>query len=125
MAGGDESTFDRTTGDLPFSPTPLSRSNLIREGIDDRNVIVTGNTVIDALYWVVDKIKSDKALDCELVGILAKAGYDVSRLNGGKKLVLITGHHRENFGDGFIHMCTAIKDLTKNTRRWTSFIRCT
>ena len=96
-----------------FSPTPLSRSNLIREGIDDRNVIVTGNTVIDALYWVVDKIKSDKALDCELVGILAKAGYDVSRLNGGKKLVLITGHRRENFGDGFIHMCTAIKDLTK------------
>ena len=55
-----------------------------------------------------------------MVGILAKAGYDVSRLNGGKKLVLITGHRRENFGDGFIHMCTAIKDLTKNTRRWTS-----
>ena len=94
-----------------FSPTPLSRSNLIREGIDDRNVIVTGNTVIDALYWVVDKIKSDKALDCELVGILAKAGYDVSRLNGGKKLVLITGHRRENFGEGFLHICKAIRQI--------------
>mgnify|MGYP001099781349 CR=1 FL=1 len=95
-----------------FSPTPLSRSNLMREGIDDRNVIVTGNTVIDALYWVVDKIKNNKELDNELEDILSKAGYDVNRLNNGKKLVLITGHRRENFGDGFINMCTAIKDLT-------------
>ena len=96
-----------------FSPTPLSRNNLIKESVDDRNIIVTGNTVIDALYWVVDKIKNDKALDSELVKVLVKAGYDVNRLNGGKKLVLITGHRRENFGDGFIHMCTAIKDLTR------------
>ena len=96
-----------------FSPTPLSRNNLIKESVDDRNIIVTGNTVIDALYWVVDKIKNDKVLDSELVKVLVKAGYDVSRLNGGKKLVLITGHRRENFGDGFIHMCTAIKDLTR------------
>ena len=96
-----------------FSPTPLSRNNLIKESVDDRNIIVTGNTVIDALYWVVEKIKNAKVLDSELVKVLVKAGYDVNRLNGGKKLVLITGHRRENFGDGFIHMCTAIKDLTR------------
>ena len=95
-----------------FSPTPLSRNNLIKESVDDRNIIVTGNTVIDALYWVVDKIKNNKELDNELEDILSKAGYDINRLNNGKKLVLITGHRRENFGDGFINMCTAIKDLT-------------
>ena len=95
-----------------FSPTPLSRNNLIKESVDARNIIITGNTVIDALYWVVDKIKNNKELDNELEDILSKAGYDVNRLNNGKKLVLITGHRRENFGDGFINMCTAIKDLT-------------
>lgn len=95
-----------------FSPTPLSRNNLIKESVDDRNIIITGNTVIDALYWVVDKIKNNKELDNELEDILSKAGYDVNRLNNGKKLVLITGHRRENFGDGFINTCTAIKDLT-------------
>ena len=95
-----------------FSPTPLSRNNLIKESVDDRNIIITGNTVIDALYWVVDKIKNNKELDNELEDILSKAGYDVNRLNNGKKLVLITGHRRENFGDGFINMCTTIKDLT-------------
>ena len=95
-----------------FSPTPLSRNNLIKESVDDRNIIITGNTVIDALYWVVDKIKNNTELDNELEDILSKAGYDVNRLNNGKKLVLITGHRRENFGDGFINMCTAIKDLT-------------
>ena len=95
-----------------FSPTPLSRNNLIKESVDDRNIIITGNTVIDALYWVVDKIKNNKELDNELEDILSKAGYHVNRLNNGKKLVLITGHRRENFGDGFINMCTAIKDLT-------------
>ena len=95
-----------------FSPTPLSRNNLIKESVDDRNIIITGNTVIDALYLVVDKIKNNKELDNELEDILSKAGYDVNRLNNGKKLVLITGHRRENFGDGFINMCTAIKDLT-------------
>ena len=95
-----------------FSPTPLSRNNLIKESVDDRNIIITGNTVIDAHYWVVDKIKKNKELDNELEDILSKAGYDVNRLNNGKKLVLITGHRRENFGDGFINMCTAIKDLT-------------
>lgn len=95
-----------------FSPTPLSRNNLIKESINDRNIIVTGNTVIDALYWVVDKIKNNKELDNELESVLSKAGYDVNRLDNGKKLVLITGHRRENFGNGFINMCTAIKDLT-------------
>lgn len=95
-----------------FSPTPLSRQNLLDEGVKEDSIAVTGNTVIDALYWVVDKIKNDPKLNEELEGILMNAGYDVNRLNGGKKLVLITGHRRENFGDGFIHMCTAIKDLT-------------
>lgn len=95
-----------------FSPTSLSRNNLIKESINDRNIIVTGNTVIDALYWVVDKIKNNKELDNELESVLSKAGYDVNRLDNGKKMVLITGHRRENFGDGFINMCTAIKDLT-------------
>ena len=96
-----------------FAPTPLSRENLLKENVSEDKITVTGNTVIDALYWVVDKIKSDKILDSELEGILKSAGYDVNRLTGGKKLVLITGHRRENFGDGFINMCTAIKDLTK------------
>lgn len=95
-----------------FAPTPLSKSNLLREAVNEESISVTGNTVIDALYWVVDKIKRDKALNSELQALLAKAGYDVSRLENGKKLVLITGHRRENFGDGFINMCTAIKDLT-------------
>lgn len=96
-----------------FSPTALSRQNLLNEGIQESSISVTGNTVIDALYMVVDKIKNDKTLDASLKGVLISAGYDVTRLNGGKKLVLITGHRRENFGDGFIQMCTAIKDLTE------------
>ena len=96
-----------------FSPTQLSRQNLLKENVSDSSIIVTGNTVIDALYWVVDKIKNDEALNNELKDILYKAGYDVCRLENGRKLVLITGHRRENFGDGFINMCTAIKDLTK------------
>ena len=95
-----------------FAPTPLSRENLLKENVSEDKITVTGNTVIDALYWVVDKIKSDKALDSELEGVLKTAGYDVNRLSSGKKFVLITGHRRENFGDGFINMCTAIKDLT-------------
>lgn len=96
-----------------FCPTPLSKENLLREAVSEDSITVTGNTVIDALYWVVDKIKNDAQLDAELNGVLAKAGYDVNRLSSGKKLVLVTGHRRENFGDGFIHMCTAIKDLTE------------
>lgn len=96
-----------------FAPTLLSRQNLLAEGIKEELITVTGNTVIDALYMVVDKIKQDTSLDAELKILLKNAGYDVNRLLGGKKLVLITGHRRENFGDGFIHMCTAIKNLTQ------------
>ena len=96
-----------------FAPTPLSRQNLLAEGVKEEAVAVTGNTVIDALYWVVDKIKSDKALDADLESLLAKAGYDTGRLKDGRHLVLITGHRRENFGDGFIRMCRAIKALTE------------
>lgn len=96
-----------------FAPTPLSRENLLKENVDDSKITVTGNTVIDALYWVVDKIKNDSALDARLQKILLDAGYDVNRLLDGKKLVLITGHRRENFGDGFISMCKAIKTLTE------------
>ncbi len=96
-----------------FAPTPLSKQNLLAENVQEGNIYVTGNTVIDALYMVVDKIKNDKVLDAELENLLKQAGYDINRLVGGKKLVLITGHRRENFGDGFINMCTAIKDLTK------------
>lgn len=96
-----------------FAPTQLSKSNLLKENVSEDKITVTGNTVIDALYWVVDKIKSDKKLAAELEAILKDAGYDVNRLADGRKLVLITGHRRENFGDGFINMCTAIKDLTQ------------
>ena len=96
-----------------FSPTPLSRQNLLDEGIKEEAITVTGNTVIDALYMVVDKIKHDKSLDIQLEVSLKKAGYDVKRLNEDRSLVLITGHRRENFGNGFIHMCQAIKTFTE------------
>ena len=95
-----------------FSPTPLSEKNLVSEKAHGE-IFVTGNTVIDALHWVVNKLKSDRALADEQVKVLAESGYDVSRLDGGKKLVLITGHRRENFGDGFISMVTAMKDLSE------------
>ena len=96
-----------------FSPTALSKQNLLDEGINEESITVTGNTVIDALYMVVDKIKSDKQLGEELETLLRESGYDVNRLNGTRKLVLITGHRRENFGEGFISMCRAIKALTE------------
>ncbi len=95
-----------------FSPTQLSRQNLLDEGVKDDAITVTGNTVIDALHIVVNRIKNDAALDGELEKVLATAGYDVNRLKDGRRLVLITGHRRENFGDGFISMCNAIKDLS-------------
>ena len=94
-----------------FAPTPLSRENLLKENVDDSRIAVTGNTVIDALHIVVNRIKSDAQLGKLLEGKLLAAGYDVSRLQGGRRLVLITGHRRENFGEGFISMCTAIRDL--------------
>ena len=95
-----------------FSPTPLSEKNLQEEKAQG-NIYVTGNTVIDALHMVVEKLKSDEALAKEQDQVLLEAGYDVTRLSGGKKLVLITGHRRENFGDGFIRMVTAMKDLSE------------
>lgn len=95
-----------------FAPTPLSKKNLLEEKVHG-NIYVTGNTVIDALHMVVDKLKNNPDLASEQDKILAKAGYDVSRLINGKKLVLITGHRRENFGDGFIRMVTAMKDLSE------------
>ncbi|MBR2300841.1 MAG: UDP-N-acetylglucosamine 2-epimerase (non-hydrolyzing) [Bacteroidaceae bacterium] len=96
-----------------FAPTPLSRQNLLSEAVAESSITVTGNTVIDALYWVVNKIKEDKELSNELSTRLREAGYNVGRLDNGKKLVLITGHRRENFGEGFINMCEAIKELTQ------------
>ena len=95
-----------------FSPTPLSESNLKAENALGQ-IFVTGNTVIDALHMVVDKLQSDAALAAEQDKVLLNAGYDVTRLANGKKLVLITGHRRENFGDGFIRMVTAMKDLSE------------
>jgi len=96
-----------------FAPTKLSHDNLVAEGVDESKIYVTGNTVIDALYWVVDKMKADASLGSELATVLKAAGYDILRLAGGRKMVLITGHRRENFGDGFINMCRAIKSLTQ------------
>ena len=94
-----------------FAPTPLSEKNLLEEKAHGQ-IFVTGNTVIDAFHMVVDKLKTDKALANEQINLLKKAGYDVARLKNGKKLVLITGHRRENFGEGFINMVTAMKDLS-------------
>ena len=94
-----------------FAPTPLSEKNLLEEKAHGQ-IFVTGNTVIDALHMVVDKLKTDKALANEQINMLKKAGYDVARLKNGKKLVLITGHRRESFGEGFINMVTAMKDLS-------------
>lgn len=95
-----------------FSPTPLSEKNLLEEKAQGK-IYVTGNTVIDALHMVVEKLKTDDTLAKEQDKALLDAGYDVSRLAKGKKLVLITGHRRENFGDGFIRMVTAMKDLSE------------
>ncbi len=95
-----------------FSPTPLSEKHLNEEHVHGQ-IFVTGNTVIDALHMVVDKLKKDKALADEQAKVLAEAGYDVTRLDGGKKLVLITGHRRENFGQGFQHICKAIQTLSQ------------
>lgn len=96
-----------------LSPTQLSRQNLLKENVDENKITVTGNTVIDALHWVTAKIKSDKKLDDNLSLDLKSKGYDTKRLIGNRRLILITGHRRENFGDGFLHICHAIQDLAK------------
>ena len=111
---GRIATFD-------FAPTPLGRQNLLDEGVDPEKITVTGNTVIDALQWVVEKIERDSQLSEDLGHNLKISGYDTSRLeipgqagnNERRRLVLITGHRRENFGEGFIRMCTAIRDLAR------------
>lgn len=94
-----------------FAPTSLSRENLLQESVAESQITVTGNTVIDALYWVVNKIKQNKALSMKLQKRLLQAGYPIGRLEQGKRLVLVTGHRRENFGDGFVQICLAIKTL--------------
>ena len=104
-----------------FSPTPLSRQNLLDEGVDPKKITVTGNTVIDALQWVVGRIESDVELQTRLAENLRESGYDVARLempgkagrNEKRRLVIITGHRRENFGEGFINICQAIKELSE------------
>ena len=96
-----------------FSPTMLSRQNLLDEGVKAAQIVVTGNTVIDALHMVVKKIKDSKTLQLKLAKVINQVGYNTKRLENGRKLILITGHRRENFGNGFISMCIAIKDLTK------------
>ena len=98
---------------LDFAPTPLSRQNLLNEGVGDEHIYVTGNTVIDALHIVVNKMKNDKQLNETLYKNLVNEGYDVTRLDNDRKLVLITGHRRENFGDGFLNICNAIKTLSE------------
>ena len=104
-----------------FAPTILSKENLLAENIKEDSIYITGNTVIDALLWVVKKIDEDKALNYELKKILKTSGYDVNRLNNGKKLVLITGHRRENFGTGFSNICNALHSL-KNKYQDVDFV---
>ncbi len=96
-----------------FAPTPLSRQNLLKENVDDSKITVTGNTVIDALHWVVNKISSNADLAKSLKQEMLSFGYDVSRLERGRRLVLITGHRRENFGEGFLNICHSIKHLSE------------
>jgi UDP-N-acetylglucosamine 2-epimerase (non-hydrolysing) len=95
-----------------FSPTPLAKENLLREHVDEKQIIVTGNTVIDALQMVVKRLAEDKALANEVAIKINQMGYDVQRLDGNRRLVLITGHRRENFGEGFLNICHAIKNLS-------------
>ncbi len=106
----------QTTGRIAtynFAPTPLSKENLLKGGVKEETITVTSDTAIDALYLVVDKFKQDASLSGQLQEQLKKAGYDTARLNNGRKLVLITGHCSENFGDGFVNMCNAVKTLTE------------
>ena len=96
-----------------FAPTSLSKQNLLNEGVSEGTIFVTGNTVIDALYAVLDKLKQDIQLRTDLVNQLQRSGYDANRISKQKRLVLITGHRRENFGDGFLNICNAIKTLSE------------
>ncbi len=98
---------------LHFAPTTRSRDNLLAENVNQANIVVTGNTVIDALHLVVSKIENDASLERQLIDHVKAAGYDLSRLDSGRRLVLITGHRRENFGDGFLNICNAIRELAE------------
>ena len=95
-----------------FSPTPTSSANLLKEGVNKTSIYITGNTVIDSLYWVVNKIKSDEQLNIKLKEEIKSFGYDIDRLQNQRRMVLITGHRRENLGDGFIHITQAIQELS-------------
>ena len=96
-----------------FAPTPLSKENLMREDIQEKNITVTGNTVIDALHLVINMIKNDNLLELNLIQTIKTNGYDLNRLRT-KELVLITGHRRENFGEGFLNICKALKTLSES-----------
>lgn len=96
---------------LHFSPTSRSHDNLASEGVKENQIAVTGNTVIDALMTVVEKINKDSDLELQLRSFVTESGYDISRLDSGKRLVLVTGHRRENFGEGFQNICGALRDL--------------
>ncbi len=98
---------------LHFSPTRLSEKNLTGEGVDNEMIAVTGNTVIDALQSVIEKIDNDNNLETDVRKHISDMGYDISRLDNGKKLILVTGHRRENFGEGFSNICNALKDLSE------------
>ena len=95
-----------------FSPTPLAKENLLKENVNEKQIIITGNTVIDALQMVVSKISEDAELALEVGDRISQMGYDTKQLNGEKRIVLITGHRRENFGEGFLNICHAIKNLS-------------
>ena len=96
-----------------FSPTPLAKQNLLQEHVDEAKIVVTGNTVIDALQMVVERLKNDEQLASEVAAKINQMGYDVQRLEGNRRMVLITGHRRENFGEGFLNICHAIKHLAE------------
>lgn len=96
-----------------FAPTPLAKQNLLRENVAENQIIVTGNTVIDALHIVTKRLAEDAELQQSVRGELEEFGYDVNRLDKGRKLLLITGHRRENFGEGFLNICHAIKNLAE------------
>ncbi len=97
-----------------FSPTELSKQNLLKENVDKDSIYVTGNTVIDALHWVSEKINSDKEILADVERQIEKSGYETNRLLSGKQMVLITGHRRENFGEGFANICNALDSLSLN-----------
>ena len=96
-----------------FSPTPLAKENLLKESVNEKQIIITGNTVIDALQMVVERLKNDTQLSSEVATKINQMGYDVQRLDGNRRMVLITGHRRENFGEGFLNICHAIKHLAE------------